>query len=424
MTAWWMLGATLVAMLFALGARAAERVLSLYRGAPLRWVWGAATVASLVVTALWTVPRHAPAVQPAPAGTAVAAVTPASPALLPRVHLPLISRGIERALLAGWALTSVAFAIVLLAAGWKLRSERRKWTTITLSGSRLLLSPQFGPAIVGVIRPQIVVPGWVLGLDAPARHAILAHEQEHERSRDPWLLVAGLAAVVLMPWNAGIWMSWRGLRRAIELDCDQRVLARGVERTEYAGVLVGAWALAHPTWIASAAFVEHGSGLGARVEHLMRREPRRRGMRTLMGVAVASLLVVAACEVPTQAIVAPKASPVADFVAIAVSGVKPSPLVIIDGVRQPQALVEADFARRKTNVQTQVSGAATVESSSGLGSRIMVQSPVFADSAGNIFPASKDIDAIEIIKGPSAIAQYGPDAANGVIIVTTKRGKP
>jgi len=34
-----------------------------------------------------------------------------------------------------------------------------------------------------------------------------------------------------------------------------------------------------------------------------------------------------------------------------------------------------------------------------------------------------DIENIEVVKGPSASTLYGPDAANGVIIITTKRGK-
>jgi len=35
-----------------------------------------------------------------------------------------------------------------------------------------------------------------------------------------------------------------------------------------------------------------------------------------------------------------------------------------------------------------------------------------------------DIETIDVVKGPSASTLYGPDAANGVIVVTTKRGKP
>jgi len=34
-----------------------------------------------------------------------------------------------------------------------------------------------------------------------------------------------------------------------------------------------------------------------------------------------------------------------------------------------------------------------------------------------------DIETIDVVKGPSASTLYGPDAANGVIVITTKRGK-
>lgn len=34
-----------------------------------------------------------------------------------------------------------------------------------------------------------------------------------------------------------------------------------------------------------------------------------------------------------------------------------------------------------------------------------------------------DIESIEVVKGPSAATLYGPDAANGVIVITTKRGQ-
>jgi TonB-dependent SusC/RagA subfamily outer membrane receptor len=35
-----------------------------------------------------------------------------------------------------------------------------------------------------------------------------------------------------------------------------------------------------------------------------------------------------------------------------------------------------------------------------------------------------DIETVEIVKGPSASALYGPDAANGVLVITTEHGKP
>src|SRR6185503_13393427 len=40
---------------------------------------------------------------------------------------------------------------------------------------------------------------------------------------------------------------------------------------------------------------------------------------------------------------------------------------------------------------------------------------------GDISP--EDIDNIEVVKGPSAATLYGTDAANGVIVITTKKGR-
>ena len=42
-------------------------------------------------------------------------------------------------------------------------------------------------------------------------------------------------------------------------------------------------------------------------------------------------------------------------------------------------------------------------------------------SALNDLPI-EDIASIDVIKGPSAAASYGAEAANGVIVITTKRG--
>jgi TonB-dependent SusC/RagA subfamily outer membrane receptor len=55
----------------------------------------------------------------------------------------------------------------------------------------------------------------------------------------------------------------------------------------------------------------------------------------------------------------------------------------------------------------------------------------FDDHAAGAEPSSplndlnpNDIETIEVVKGPSAATLYGTDAANGVIVITTKRGRP
>ena len=46
---------------------------------------------------------------------------------------------------------------------------------------------------------------------------------------------------------------------------------------------------------------------------------------------------------------------------------------------------------------------------------------IVTEGGKNIYP--EDIETIEVLKGPAAAAQYGTAAANGVIQVTTKRGR-
>src|SRR6185503_448362 len=46
----------------------------------------------------------------------------------------------------------------------------------------------------------------------------------------------------------------------------------------------------------------------------------------------------------------------------------------------------------------------------------------FTNRAADINP--EDIETLVVLKGPEASALYGIDAANGAIVITTKRGKP
>jgi len=68
------------------------------------------------------------------------------------------------------------------------------------------------------------------------------------------------------------------------------------------------------------------------------------------------------------------------------------PIYVIDGVRM---------------TSTSVAGIATGDAN--------------ANRVGDINP--DEIESMEIVKGPSAATLYGTDAANGVIVITTKRGK-
>ena len=49
---------------------------------------------------------------------------------------------------------------------------------------------------------------WIWAMSSAA--SIVVHEAEHLRARDAILVFAGLLTVIAMPWNPGIWWSWRG----------------------------------------------------------------------------------------------------------------------------------------------------------------------------------------------------------------------
>lgn len=410
-----MLASTIVAMLLAGAALALARVTALYRGVSLRWVWVLATVASLVFALLWLRPSPAPsatvvraaarmsAASTAASGDAISAgrlapVAVAPVTRLPSIEVPHIPRALERALLAMWLVASTVLLLLLFATAIRLHEERKQWRVREVANIRVLVSKTFGPAIVGVHRPAIVLPEWVLVLDEPSQRAIVTHEEEHRAARDPAILLAGLATIVLMPWNIGLWMTWRGLRRAIELDCDARVLARGIDGGEYARVLLGAWQSAHGSWLPSTAFAERASGLGARVEHLMRPAPQRRIMRTIIGTMVAAALVFIACATPSPQ------RPTTEVNA-------PYPLVIIDGVKRP------DLPPRFRYV-----GAVVAETTTVPTYRIFYKGTQVEDTvARKLYPSLDSGAMMQTIDAPASVMHFGDQARYGAVLYYTKQ---
>ena len=412
MTATWMLASTLVALVLAAAARMLAGVAALYRDVALRWIWVLAMVTSVVASAAWL--RATPVKRPSPPSIAVAASTlPASPAsgALPtppvvrtlmsswtRPELPRVPARFDGIIVALWAAGSSILLLSLGAATVRIARERRRWREQEIASTSVLVSETFGPAIVGLTHPAIIIPEWVLALEDESQRAIVAHEDEHRRARDPLLLLLALVAVIVMPWNIGLWLAWRGLRRAIELDCDARVLTRGIDSTQYASVLLGAWRSAHESWMPSTAFAERASALGARVEHLMRPEPQRRIMRTTVGTLAAAGLVFIACSTP-----APRQA-TADLSA-------PYPLVLIDGVKR------ADLPPRYHFVGPVVAETTTVPSF-----RIQYRGRQEEDTAARrLYPSMEDGTIMQTIDAPSSVLHFGPEAKYGAVLYYTRK---
>jgi TonB family protein len=219
MIASWMAFAALVSAVLTIGGVAFERVAQ-SRGWPRRGAWFAVLVGSVMWPALSVLRDLIPAApdQVIPFGITVL------PAQIVVASGPDRAELINRGLIVFWALASLVLLLRLARGMWRLRQTRAAWRRSEIDGTEVRLSPNVGPAVVGLRSMEVVLPEWIVSLDAPLRAIVLRHEEEHRRERDPYLLFAAAIAVISMPWNVALWFQARRLRLAIEMDCDARVL--------------------------------------------------------------------------------------------------------------------------------------------------------------------------------------------------------
>jgi len=137
-----------------------------------------------------------------------------------------------------WLAMSMCVLAGLLLSGGLVYWRKRRWTQETLCGTSVLVAADVGPAVVGLLRPRIVIPTWLLNESAARQRHVLAHEQSHLDAADPQVLTIALCLLVAMPWNLPLWWQFRRLRRAIEVDCDARVLSRGAGVVDYCETLI------------------------------------------------------------------------------------------------------------------------------------------------------------------------------------------
>lgn len=137
-----------------------------------------------------------------------------------------------------WVAAGIGVLLWLLVSWHRLRSRSRSWVDGEVRGVSCMVSRDTGPGLVGFFRTRLVVPWWVLDLDESRQAMIVAHEEEHHRRRDPWLMSVGYGALLLAPWNPVLWWQVRRLRLAVEMDCDHRVLDRVGNVPDYGRLLL------------------------------------------------------------------------------------------------------------------------------------------------------------------------------------------
>jgi len=144
-----------------------------------------------------------------------------------------------------------------------------------------------------VLRPMIVLPRWLMDSPASVRSTVVAHELEHIAARDQVFIFSAQLVSVLLPWNLPLWWFARRLRAAIEVDCDARVLRRGVDPAHYADVLLEVGQRGAPSPYPAPTLIEPVTQLERRIRIMLSRPRPGAALRATAAAALA--LALAAC---------------------------------------------------------------------------------------------------------------------------------
>ena len=378
MTAW-MLWAIAIGGLLAAAAHVLESTLRAF-GRPGRWAWVAAIVGALVLQA-WSIVPWSERTTVSERSSLAEGEVAASVALLKAEEAgAAVGAFLDRFdtwVLIAWVSVSTILLTGLVGGLLRLHERSLGWRTHTIDGDNVLVSDDFGPALLGIRAPRIVLPEHVMAMNPLVIRVICAHEAEHRAAHDTWLLAAGAFLASVMPWNVALWWKVMRLREAIEIDCDERVLSSVVSRREYGVILLDLASDMDHVAPAVPAFAQPTSLLERRLTTMIIGARRKGIAATTASCIGVALLGIVACRTPAPT---PSRSGAAESRGLDLERVQrvagTDPLMFIDGER--------------------VEGVAL----------------------GDLNP--DDIESIEIIKGAAAMNLYGVEAANGVIVIVLK----
>ena len=484
MTTEWIAYVLLVGGLLTCAAAATD---SIFRRAsiPTRWVWTAVLVATTVFGAV-TVGQVMPVANPLTSSHGRIMAAPASPArggllasisdarawigdaasrLIGAAHhgLPEVVR---LSLFIAWITASVGILVILLIVHRRMDRQRRRWPVAQMFDASVRITPSEGPAVVGITAPEIVVPHWLLARTADEQRLVVVHEREHIAAGDHLLLLGGLLIAALIPWHPAVWWAVSRLRLAIELDCDARVLERGVQVRSYGRLLIDIAGQCAGHRVGALAIADRPSHLERRLLAMRNTTQRFPLFRNGSLGALAALSILVACEakLPTSAEVknmdvASAEKAVAQAKLLDEAGAK-NVVYAVDGVdvsaENAHALAAKHIAAVRvskgepTNTTATGSVVTTVNITTGTSDERLLPVSVGRDSmkasaervaatgsatftgllyvdgvlqSSNSLAAlsSNDIASVEVLKGAAAAKiSTDPAAANGIIQVTTR----
>ena len=203
--------ANIVGALVGVAALLVERALPI--SWPRRWLWCLVIPFSMFIVGYYRV-HHNWTVASALEQSKVATSGPVTQGSLSILNLEwwMHTSSYDRMIQRVW-LTASALLIA-----WALANAWRVWRIVRLSrrqadprrpalvdGIPVVVTDVVGPATVGIVRSNVLVPRWVLALPGAQRRYVLRHEEEHRKARDGVVLFLASLPLVLAPWNLAPW---------------------------------------------------------------------------------------------------------------------------------------------------------------------------------------------------------------------------
>lgn len=168
MIAAWMAYAIVIATLVSTAALTAERI-AVLRKLQRRWIWASALLLSLVLPGLFAWQGASSSERRTAALVALAARETPVYAQSPiawvggSAHVAASRASIDAWLVAGWSAMSV-LVLATLSIGWlQLRRRLRGCSLGEVNGVSVTIADDLGPAVVGIIRPRIVISALACG---------------------------------------------------------------------------------------------------------------------------------------------------------------------------------------------------------------------------------------------------------------------
>jgi TonB family protein len=297
MIAAWILHTLVVSLLAGAGALVLEALLRGHRR-PTRWVWAGA----MLLSAVWPLGKllleRLPTRQmaaPVPEGVPVVFLDP----LIMQVGPESVLRSLDGPLLLSWAVAAVVLLFLFSRVLIRTYRLRRVWNPEVVRGQSVLFSRDWGPGVVGFLRPAVVLPEWCRGLDDQSLRLILDHEMEHLRAGDLRLILAARILPILVPWNLPLWWQLSRLKMAVEGDCDLRVLGRHPGRARpYLELLLDVGRGVPGPRALAAMLSEPRETLERRIRIMTMPLPKKPWIRALILGSVGAVLVAVACWAP------------------------------------------------------------------------------------------------------------------------------